>query len=140
MRPEYFVQASKEQDRGEYVYLEHSSFNVERRRHHIHPIRQSDAQDTCCCGEDGLDDASHLRADASVRKCAIQKDMTLRIECRTIVDEGYYGVPTLSKHHGNKPAESTNVVSAPSRWSESSLCVWQVTVQYLHQSASNESG
>ena len=119
---------------------EHSSFNVERLRHHIHLTRQSDAHNTGCCGEEGLDDASHLRADASVRKCAIQKDLTFRIECRTIVDEGNYGVPTLSKHHGDKPVESTNVVSAPLRQSESSLGVWQVTVQYLHQSASNDSG
>ena len=110
-----------------------------RVRYHIHPTRQFDAYDTCCCGEDGLDDASHLRADTSVRKCVIEKDLTFRIECRTVVYEGYYGVPNLSKHHGDTPAESTNVVSALSRWSESSLGVWQVTVQYPHQLASNDS-
>ena len=72
--------------KGEDVSLEHSSFNVERLRHHIHPTLQSDVHDTSCCGEDGLDDASHLRADASVRKCAIEKDLTFCIECRTIID------------------------------------------------------
>ena len=68
------------------------SFNVERLRHHIHPTRQSDAYDTCCCGEDGLDDASHLRADASTRKCAIQKDLSFRIECRTIGSYREYAI------------------------------------------------
>ena len=76
VRPEELVQASDERNRGEDVSLKHSSFNVERLRHHIHPTRQSDAHDTGCCGEDGLDDASHLRADASVRKCAIEKYLT----------------------------------------------------------------
>ena len=133
------LQASDERNRGEEVSLKHSSFNVEWLRHHIRPTRQSDAHDSCRCGEDGLDDTSHLRADAGIRKCTIEEDLTFRIECRTIVDEGYYGIPTLSKHHGDKPAESTHVVSAPSRWSESSLGVWEVTVQDLHQSASNDS-
>ena len=59
--PEDFVQTSNERDRGEDVSLEHSSFNVEWLRHHIHPTRQSDAHNSSCCGEDGLDDASHLR-------------------------------------------------------------------------------
>ena len=31
---------------------------------------------------------SHLRADAGIRKCTIEEDLTFRIECRTIVDEG----------------------------------------------------
>ena len=115
VRPEDLVEARDERDRGEDVSLEHSSFNVERLRHLIHPTRQSDVHDTCCCGEDGLDDESHLRADASVRKCTIEKDLTFCIKCCTIVDEGYYGVPTISKHHCDKPAENTHVVSAPSR-------------------------
>ena len=58
---------------GEDVSLAHSSFNVERLRHHIDPTRQSDAHDTCCCGEGGLDDASRLRAELASARAPSRK-------------------------------------------------------------------
>ena len=61
VRPEDLVQASDERGRGVDVSLEHSSFNFEWLRNYIHRTRQSNRHDTGCCGEDGLDDASHLR-------------------------------------------------------------------------------